>query len=453
MNQWLLFKKAAAALILCAATAWAGPRPTFTVLTTFPIGVFPLDPPIEGTDGNFYGITVVNPAPATIYKVTPQGALTTIYTFCSQLICTDGSQPEAGLVLGSDGNFYGTTLRGGANDFGTVFRITPAGMLTTLHSFDQTDGAGPCSPLIQANSGDFYGTTGSAGGTIFKITPAGALTTLYKFPEPPSTGSCAPPLQAANGNFYGTNADDGQGSGSIYELTPAGAFTTVHSFTGSDGANPTDGLVQTADGNFYGTTVEGGAYGSGTVFQLAPDGTLITLYSFGSPQSPDGAFPYAPLVYASNGKFYGTTSAGGGWGGFGTVFQISSQGALNRLYSFRARDGQPVTGLMQGTDGAFYGVAVSGIVGGGILYKLSGGAPPFIKTVPLSGPPASTVTVLGTNLTGTTSVTFNGVAAAFTVASATEITTTVPAGATTGKVQVTTHNSTLSNVGQFIVTP
>jgi len=458
MNQWLLFRKAAAALLLCAATAWAGPHPTFTILTTFPTGVFPVAPPVQGIDGNFYGITAgVSPAPGTIYKVTPQGALTTIYTFCSQPNCSDGSEPEAGLVLGTDGNFYGTTVTGGTNNLGTVFRVTPVGALTTLYSFDQTDGSGPCAPLIQGNSGDFYSTTfdgGTSGyGTIFKITPAGKLTTLYDFTGADNALVCASLLQAANGSFYGTTANDGgfgRGNGTIYELTLAGAFSTVLTFNGSDGANPQDGLVQTADGNFYGTTAEGGACSEGTVFELAPDGTLTTLFSFsfGGSSSIDGSYPYAPLVYASNGKLVGTASFGGGPGHAGTVFEISTKGALNRLHSFSASEGEPYRGLIQGADGAFFGVSQAGI-----LYKLSTGAPPFIKTVPLSGPPASAVTILGTNLTGTTAVTFNGVPAAFTLDSATEITATVPAGAATGKVQVTTPVVMLSNVGQFIVTP
>jgi len=438
----------------------AGSGPTFTILTTFPTGVFPGAPPVQGTDGNFYGTaTAIYPAPATIYRVTPEGVLSTIYNFCSQPGCADGSGSEGGLVLGSDGNFYGTSLTGGANNWGTVFRITPAGVLTTLHSFTQTDGALPCSTMIQANSGEFYGTTGSGGynydGTIFKITPQGALTTVYSFATPWSATLCASLLQAANGNFYGTTANDGNfggpGDGTIFELTPAGTFSTLYTFTGKDGAFPQDGLLPT-NGDFYGTTAEGGADAVGTVFQFAPDGTLTTLYSFGgSSGCPDGCYPYAPLVLASNGKFYGTATIGGGSGGDGTIFEITTAGTLIKMYGFRTTDGQPYGGLIQGTDGAFYGTATHG-TNGDVFYRLTAGLPPLIKPVPLSGAAGSVVTILGTNLSGTTSVTFNGVAAAFTVVSASAITGTVPARAGTGKIRVVTPGGTLSTVGAFVVT-
>lgn len=458
MRQFGYCRKAAVAFLVCAATAIAGNHPAFTILTTFPTPVFPGYPPVQGTDGNFYGTTgVAYPTQGgTIYKITPAGVLPTIYSFCSQPNCTDGAGPTGGLLLGTDGNFYGTTSLGGASNRGTVFQITPSGALTTLHSFDQTDGALPCVTLIQANSGDFYGLTPNGGtngaGTIFKITAAGALTTLYDFTGLFGAYLCASLLQAANGNFYGTISDDSLGNGSIFELTLAGTFSTVHTFNSTDGANPQDGLVQTADGSFYGTTARGGANGVGTVFKLAPDGTLTTLYSFGSLPSPNGSYPYAPLVYASNGKFYGTATIGGGPGHIGAIFEITSNGKLTKLYSFTSTDGQPYYGLLQGTDGAFYGTAVHGGVGGGIVYKLSAGLPPFLKPVPPSGAVGSAVMILGTNLTGTTSVTFNGSAAAFTVVSPTGITATVPAGATTGKIQAITPTGTLSNVGRFIVT-
>jgi uncharacterized repeat protein (TIGR03803 family) len=362
-------------------------------------------------------------------------------------------------VLGSDGNFYGTTLNGGANNWGTVFRITPAGILTTLHSFSQTDGASPCAAMIQANSGEFYGTTASGGsnedGTIFRITPAGALTTLYSFTTPSSANLCSSLLQAANGNFYGTTANDGNfgglGDGTIFELTLAGTFSTLYTFTGTDGAYPQDGLLPT-NGDFYGTTAEGGADAVGTVFQFTPDGTVTTLYSFGSSSGcPDGCYPYAPLVLASNGKFYGTATVGGGSGGDGTIFEITPSGTLTKMYSFGATDGQPYQGLIQGTDGAFYGTATDG-TNGAVFYRLTAGLPLLIKPVPLSGAGGSVVTILGTNLTGTTSVTFNGVAAAFTVVSASAITATVPAGADTGKIRVAAPGVAVSSVGTFVVT-
>ena len=145
----------------------------------FPYGL------VQATDGNLYGTTNVGAAQdyGTVFKMTPSGKLTTLHTFCSQSNCTDGARPAAGLVQATDGNLYGTTYEGGANDYGTVFKMTPSGKLTTLHSFcsesNCTDGASPTAGLVQATDGNLYGTTDGGGangfGTVFKITPSGKL--------------------------------------------------------------------------------------------------------------------------------------------------------------------------------------------------------------------------------------------------------------------------------------
>jgi len=189
----------------------------------------------------------------------------------------DGAWPYAGLVQASDGNFYGTTTGGGANGAGTVFKVTPAGRLTTLYNFCYqgypcSDGGDPYAGLIQATDGNFYGTTlggGASGdGTVFKITPSGTLTTLYNFGGADGAVPYGGLIQATDGNFYGTTSGGGaSGDGSVFKITPSGTLTTLHSFADSDGASP-DGLVQATDGNFYGTTYGGGAYGDGTVFRL-----------------------------------------------------------------------------------------------------------------------------------------------------------------------------------------
>ena len=190
--------------------------------------------------------------------------LTTLHLFS----WSDGANPEAGLVQGIDGSFYGTTNLGGASDAGTVFKITPAGTLTTLHSFSGSDayGKNPFAGLVQGTDGNFYGTT-ERGGT----------------------------------SRYGT----------VFWITTAGALTTLHSFNYSDGANPHAGLVQGADGSFYGTTITGGAYYRGTVFKITPAGALTTLHSF---SWSDGADPIAGIVQATDGSFYGTTASGGACG-------------------------------------------------------------------------------------------------------------------------------------------
>ncbi len=277
---------------------------------------------------------------------------------------SDGGTPNAGLVQATDGNFYGTTYAGGASGncqggCGTVYRITPGGTLTTLHSFDLYDGASPTAALVQGTDGNIYGTTYGGGanqyyGTVFKITPSGALTSLYSFCAQANCADGAMPyaglVRGSDGNFYGTTLEGGSntgcslGSGScgtVFKITPGGTLTTLYSFCAqagcADGGNPYAGLVQASDGNFYGTTFERGANGYGTVFKITPAGTLTTLYSFCSQTNcADGQYPYAGLVQATDGNFYGTTSAGGA-GAYhqgGTVFKITPSGTLTTLYSF-----------------------------------------------------------------------------------------------------------------------
>ena len=318
----------------------------FTSLVSFDgsDGAEPFGTLIQGADGNFYGTTYAGGinSVGTVFKITPAGSLTTLYNFCSQSNCTDGAIPYAGLVQGSDGSFYGTTFEGGANNDGTVFKITPAGSLTTLYSFcsqtECTDGALPYAGLVQGSDGNFYGTTFEGGansdGTVFKITPAGSLTTLYSFC---SQGNCADGIVAygglvegSDGNFYGTAFEGGaNGEGTVFRITPAGSLTTLYSFCSqagcADGALPFGGLVQGSDGNFYGTTSEGGSAFSqtGTIFQITPSGSLTTLYSFCSQTGcVDGALPYAGLVQGNDGNFYGTTFEGGA-NGLGTVFSLT----------------------------------------------------------------------------------------------------------------------------------
>jgi uncharacterized repeat protein (TIGR03803 family) len=264
--------------------------------------------------------------------MTPAGIVTTLYSFCSLTNCADGSGPYGGLVLANDGNFYGTTSQGGAADgiSGTVFKITPAGKLTTLHSFANSDGASPSAPLIQATNGALYGLTQNGGstnsGTFFKITLSGSLTSLFSFPG--GTYLTGPLFQASDGNFYATDELGGTyGYGRIIKFTPTGAFSILHSFDSTDGSSPASGLLQASDGNLYGTTYEGGSNsssscpnGCGTVFKISLAGALTTLHNF---DSTDGANPIAALIQATDGKFYGTTYGGGTGGGWGTVLKMT----------------------------------------------------------------------------------------------------------------------------------
>jgi uncharacterized repeat protein (TIGR03803 family) len=347
---------------------------------------------VRGVDGNFYGTTADGGAHngGTVFKITPAGELTTLYSFCAQTNCTDGGSPAAQLVLGNDGNFYGTTSGGGEFlYYGTVFKITPAGALTTLHSFQAypTDGDAPVAPLVQDSDGNFYGTTelGGSGtfGTVFKITPAGVLTTLYNFDDNAHGWSpYAGLVQGSDGNFYGTTSSGGSspacqypGCGTAFKITPAGELTTIFSFCAQrgcvDGWLPWAGLTQGSDGNFYGTTYRGGN-SNGTAFKLTPAGVLTVLHSFCAQGGcSDGGNPYAGLTQGADGNFYGTTTIGGTLGSYGTVYKVTPQGSFTTLHSFDGTNGaEPWSGLVQAPDGTFYGTTAGGTTNPGTVFSL-----------------------------------------------------------------------------------
>jgi uncharacterized repeat protein (TIGR03803 family) len=459
------------AFVLCALAPISSPAQTFTTLANFnqTDGYNPeYMALVQGFDGNYYGTTENGGSgfAGTVFKITPGGTLTTIYNFCSKTGCSDGANPFSGLALATNGNLYGTTAGGGAHGDGTVFEITAGGTLTTLYSFCSqtgcTDGFYPVGALVQATNGNFYGTTSSGGanshGTIFEITPGGTLTTLHSFDF--STDGAVPYaglVQATNGNFYGTTTAGGADShGTIFEITGTGALTTLYNFcsqTGcTDGGGAYAGLVQAANGNLYGTTDNDGAHNDGVVFEITPAGVFTPLHSFAGGSS-DGNGPLSGLIQATDGNFYGTTTYGGA-NNDGTVFEITPSGAVTVLHSFDITDGEtPYGGLVQASNGTFYGTTFQGGTsancpgGCGTVFSLSVGLGSFVETLPASGKVGAAVVILGNTLTGTTSVTFNGTVARFAVVSSSEIRTTVPTGATTGKVRVKTPGGTLvSNV-------
>ena len=464
--------------LLCLATSLLSAQ-TFTTLASFGYfigsnqGVMTL---VQGVDGNLYGTTEAGGANGfgTVFQITPTGTLTSLYSFCSQPNCTDGGAPEAGLVLDNDGDFYGVTWDGGAAGlylgFGTVFKITAGGTLTTLNSFAGTNGANPWGALVRAADGDFYGTTAYGGackvpygcGTVFKITAGGTLTMLHSFHKTDGFYPQAGLVQGADGNFYGTTSEGGanRNAGTVFKISAAGKLTTLHNFCAkphcTDGAHPEAALVQGTDGDFYGTTGGGGngiVYGVGTVFKITAGGTLTTLHRF---NTTDGSRPEGGLIQATDGNFYGTTNSGGD-NGAGTIFQITPTGALTTLHNFCAQtnctDGaDPQAGLVQGTDGNFYGTTPIGVCCG-TVFSLSVGLEPFVETNPASGKVGAKVIILGNNLTNTTSITFNGITAPLLKVTASAIETSVPTGATTGTVIVTTPNGTLNSNVAFRVLP
>ena len=453
MTEAKWWKTICLSCIYCAATASGSPAQVFTTLLNFmgSNGNNPRSSLVQGPDGNFYGTTASGgyTRSGTVFKITPSGTLTDLYSFCQNRgKCNDGINPDAGLVLATDGNFYGTTGSGGPAPVGagTVFKITPQGKLTTLYGFCAqkgcADGSNPFATLVQADDGNFYGTTFEGGanaecysgvklgcGTVFQMTPEGKLATLYSFCAQPGCTDGAilfsGLVQASDGNFYGTTYVGGAsaacsygtivGCGTVFQITPGGKLTTLYSFcaqTGCvDGALPEAGLVQGPNGNLYGTTLAGGvnscgglevAPGCGTVFEITLGGRLTTLHSFAF---DTGSRPQTALFVATDGKLYGTTSQSGGVNFGGTVFEITPGGNIALLHSFDDQ-GLP-NGLIQATSGTFYGTtADGGTLGGaclpygcGTVFSLSVGLGPYAETVPTSGSVKTRLTILGNNLT------------------------------------------------------
>jgi uncharacterized repeat protein (TIGR03803 family) len=450
---------------------------TFTRIAAFPAngleGNGPYAGVVQGTDGSFYGTTCCGGphnsyGDGVFFRATPSGTLTDLYNFCSLRQCADGDNPISAPVLGSDGNLYGVAGGGGTRrNPGTFYRVTPDGVLTTLYTFCPkipcTDGEGP-NGLFLGTDGNFYRSTGGGGngnnaGTIFSITPAGQITTLYTFC---SQNNCADgagayfaPIQGNDGNLYGVTYGGGnQGGGVLYELTASGTYKVLYSFCGATGTCTSTGpymIVRDYSGNIYGVAAHGSTNQYyGTLFEFTAAGQYVTLHNF---HDSGPIWPEVGLSIANDGNLYGVT--GGGINTGGSVFEITPAGKYTTLYSFlRASDGsEPIGPLFQGTDGGLYGTTTYGPAGNdGSVFRVSNGLSPLVGTVPLGGKVGQSVIILGNGLTGSASVTFNGTPAAFTVVSDTEIKATVPTGATTGTVSVVTPSGTLNNYPQFVVT-
>jgi uncharacterized repeat protein (TIGR03803 family) len=363
-----------------------GPSPAYPevkqFLSTSRVSVppeYPSAPLLEASDGNLYGTTAYGgeSGKGTVFRVTTNGVLTTLVSFNA----TNGSHPVGGLVKGADGNFYGTTTCGGTNgNYGTVFQLTPTGGLTTLVSFSGRNGKHPTAALLQASDGNFYGTTILGGaknlGTVFQLTSEGTLTTLVSFNGGNGSSPYAPLAQGTNGDFYGTTSAGGvDGSGTVFRMTPEGVLQTLTAVSVANGWTGAGGLLLGTNGIFYGTTVYGGDFslnagsGLGTVFKMSSTGQLTTLAYF---RSGNGSYCISGLLQGSDGNFYGTT-AGGGAGGGGTVFKLSPTNLLTTLVSFNGANGNsPQAPLIQGSDGSFYGTTTyGGPGGGGTVFKLT----------------------------------------------------------------------------------
>jgi uncharacterized repeat protein (TIGR03803 family) len=462
-----------AVLVIAGCAAFVHAQ-TLTVLYVYPetdrnnTGILAPGIMSQGQDGQLYTTDVSDGTmnQGSVFRMTTSGQLTTVYNFCIQSSCTDGSFPNGGVTLGFDGNLHGTTQSGGANGVGTVFKVSPSGKLITQFSFDNlNDDSVPTYPVFQGQDGNYYGVSigqyNGQYGAFFKVTPAGALTTLLDFNF---TNGDLPnlPTQGTDGNFYGTTELGGStDEGVIYRISPKGAITVLHTFTGypGDGNLPVGQLVQANDGNFYGVTYKGGTYNQGSIFRITSKGTYTLLYSFQyiSP-SLDGAFPLSGLILGSDGNLYGTTSQGGTHGNYGTIYQVTTSGTETVVYSFCAlancADGFGLqTPLVQHTNGTFYGSTTGNSLGGSVFYSLDTGLGAFVNLVNWENKVGKSIGILGQGFTGASNVSFNGVSATFKVVSDTYLTATVPSGATGGYVTVTTSAGTLKSNRKFIVVP
>jgi uncharacterized repeat protein (TIGR03803 family) len=359
------------------------PAGNYTVLYSFPGGVNGSHPSagvIRDPAGSIFG-TTVDGGPngrGTVFKVDATGDQTVLYSFRGH---ADGEQPWSGVTLDSAGNLYGTTYTGGTANAGVVYKLDPAGHQTVLYRFTGgADGSSPYAGVILDSAGNLYGTTFNGGtdnaGVVYKLDPAGQETVLYSFTNS-SDGShpYAGVILDSAGNLYGATYDGGTGyAGVVYKLDPAGQETVLYSFTnGSDGGHPYGGVILDSAGNLYGTTYLGGTANAGVVYKLDPAGQETVLYSF---TGADGSYPYAGVIRDPAGNLYGTASAGG-TANWGTVFKLDPAGQQTVLWSFTgsseagAGGGLPYGGVILDSTGNLYGTTIDGgKIGAGVLFKL-----------------------------------------------------------------------------------
>jgi uncharacterized repeat protein (TIGR03803 family) len=415
----------------------------------------------QGPDGQLYGTTTGGGAndDGTVFKISTLGRELVVHSFDG----ADGSSPEAGVTLASDGYFYGAAVEGGAAPppDGVIFKLNAAGSFQVLVNINGSNGSAAIFPPVEASDGNLYGVTPGSGpsatplGTLYKISRSGLFSNLYTFDGTYGSYPHGRLVQGPNGNLYGVAADGANGCGTIFEFTLEGAPVSAYSFDcGTGGNDPVGAITLANDGNFYGNTDEGGTHGLGVVYKYDRHGVLTVLYNFGD--TPTDSFPQSSLIQATDGNLYGTVNIGGTYNN-GTIYQVTLSGAYTVIYNFPPGSDEPYfiePGLMQHTNGKLYGESCGGgTAGKGTVFSLDMGLGPFVTFVSSTGKVGYRVGILGQGFTGTTNVTFNGVpVASFSVVSDTYMTTVVPSGATTGPVVVTTPGGALtSNVSFRII--
>lgn len=365
----------------------------FSLKTAFVnAGKFPYGDLVQGADGNFYGMTgyggMLNGG--TIFKITPAGTMTIL----KSLDDSTGYSPYGSLIKAADGNFYGMTAQGGAHYSGTIFKITPAGVCTVFRSLDDSTGKSPYGNLVQHTDGNFYGTMQRGGrynyGTIFQMTLSGKVTVLKNLDK---TLTGANPnstlVQGTDGALYGTARDGGSnGLGVLFKITTAGLYTLLKNLDSTSGSHPYGSLTKASDGNFYGLTNQGGSYGYGSIFKLTSSGSFTVIKHLDN--TATGGNAYGSLLQATDKFLYGMTSKGGLYG-YGTIFKTALDGTFTVLKNLRrdSASGYNAFGsLMQGTDGALYGMTHNG--GGssnaGVIFKITtGGIYTMLAALPDAG--------------------------------------------------------------------
>jgi uncharacterized repeat protein (TIGR03803 family) len=351
-------------------------------------GQFPQGALAIGTDGYFYGVTESGAAnnQGAVFKVSPAGSLIKIVDFDGTVVAPFGP------VFGPDGNLYGMSTDGNVNgSFGSAFKVTLSGSGNTLSSF-ASNGNSPHASLVLGSDGNLYGTTQESGtggqGTVFRMTTGGQFTRLASFPGPfvmPQIGAFPDTalVEGSPGVFYGTTINGANSRGTIYVATSGGSLSLLYTFSATDGngfnndGSMPNGMAYGSDGNLYGTTSGGGTHGAGTVFKITTSGAFTTLVSFDGVQAGK---PMAGLVEGSDNNFYGTTS-NGGTANAGVVFKITPSGTLTVVASLTGDIAAP-SKLVQGTDGKFYGTGqAAGATNAGCVFVVDAGLSPLVPTV------------------------------------------------------------------------
>ncbi len=404
-------------------------------------------PLTQGRDGNIYGQTYNGGAnnEGTVWKVTPAGVFTTLDSFAYPASNT----ATGGLTLALNGDFYGVDDHGGANELGYVFKLTPAGVLTDLHDFTNVEGGFDGEPLTLGPDGNLYGLDWY-NCYFFKVTVATGVYTNVSNTCP--QGTFYQLTLGADGRFYGVATNNGANNkGFVFAISTAGKVTVLHNFNGTDGEFPLGSLVQASDGNFYGVTQQTLTNpNAGEIFKMTPAGIITSLHVFAADGS-EGTSPEGGLLAASDGNLYGTTSSGGASDG-GTLYKITRTGTFTLLRSFTcSTDGcNSWVPLLQNTNGTLYGFSNGGGTNNaGTIYKVASSTfPPFIVVQNYSTKSGATVDILGSSFISkgpVTGVNFGGVpATSFKVVNNSFITAVVPPTAVTSLVWV---NISSGNVG------